>query len=72
MAITWDTRKKLLTIKEAANLLHVHENTLRRWCDEGVIPALRIGPRGDRRILESDVANLLLRLNKNNGDCHRL
>jgi excisionase family DNA binding protein len=56
---------RLLTMTEAAHLLHVHENTLRRWCDNRVIPVLRIGPRGDRRLVESDVYSLKVRLAQN-------
>ena len=46
---------KLLTVKEAAQILHVHENTLKRWTDQGILSAFRIGPRGDRRLQEDDV-----------------
>ncbi len=44
-----------LGVKEAAGMLHVHENTLRRWCDSGKIPGYRIGKRGDRRFLKADL-----------------
>ena len=70
MAIAWESRAKLLTITEAAVVLHVHENTLRRWCDSGVIPAFRIGSRGDRRLLERDVYNLLSHMTGNKGFSH--
>ncbi len=40
---------ELLTIKEAAKLIHVHPNTLRNWEREGKISAVRIGSRRDRR-----------------------
>jgi len=40
---------KLLTTKEAAELLSVHPNTLRRWCNEGLIEFVRFGKRGQRR-----------------------
>lgn len=40
---------ELLTIKEAAQLIHVHPNTLRNWEREGKIQAVRIGSRRDRR-----------------------
>ena len=65
--MTISERTKLLTISEAALLLNVHENTLRRWCNLGFIKAFRIGPRGDRRILASEVVCLKLRLTNNNG-----
>lgn len=40
---------ELLTIKEAAQLINVHPNTLRNWEKEGKIQAVRIGSRRDRR-----------------------
>ena len=70
VAITWDMRIKLLTIQESARILHVHVNTVRRWCDQGIIPAFRVGPRADRRLLESDVISLKSKIMTNHGDCH--
>lgn len=40
---------ELLTLRQAANLLSVHPNTLRNWEREGRISAVRIGSRRDRR-----------------------
>ncbi len=50
----------MLTIQEVAELLHVHSNTLRRWTDQGMMKAYRIGPRGDRRFRAEDVDVFLL------------
>ena len=50
----------MLNVGEACQILNVHENTLRRWSDQGVIKAYRIGPRGDRRFRRDDVAALLV------------
>lgn len=55
----------MLTVREVSRLLHVHSNTLRRWSDQGVIKAYRIGPRGDRRFRPEDIAVLLLQESKN-------
>ena len=44
--------KKLLTIKEAAELFSVSTETLRRWDNQGKLKAVRVGERrgvGDRR-----------------------
>ena len=54
----------MLTVREVSQLLHVHSNTLRRWSDQGIIKAYRIGPRGDRRFRAEDIAVLLLEDNK--------
>jgi len=59
-----DTSKAMLTIREASRLLNVHSNTLRRWADQGLVKAYRIGPRGDRRFRREDIAALLMERTK--------
>ncbi len=49
----------LLTVGQAARLLHVHPNTLRRWEAAGLLRARRLGPRRDRRFVRSEVERLL-------------
>ena len=49
----------LLTISEASEFLNVHPNTLRRWCDSGLIVSYRISSRGDRRFFREDLKNFL-------------
>ncbi len=44
-----ETREKLYKISEVAEILGVHEDTLRNWEKEGLIKPERIGTRGDRR-----------------------
>jgi len=56
--------KSMLTVREASQLLNVHSNTLRRWTDQGILKAYRIGPRGDRRFRAEDIAVMLLEVNK--------
>ena len=34
---------RLLTTKQAAEILNVHENTVRRWSERGIIKPYRIG-----------------------------
>lgn len=46
---------KLLRIKEAAEMLGVNPETLRRWDNEGRLKAVRFGKRGDRRYMEVDL-----------------
>ncbi len=59
-----ETTKSMLTIREASRLLNVHSNTLRRWSEQGIIRAYRIGPRGDRRFRKEEVAALLMERTK--------
>jgi excisionase family DNA binding protein len=51
----------LLTTAEAAELLNVHVNTVRRWSNKGILETYRIGSRGDRRLRQGDVDKLLWR-----------
>jgi excisionase family DNA binding protein len=50
---------ELLTLKEAADFLHCHPNTLRNWDKKGILVAERLGSRGDRRFRKSDILALL-------------
>jgi excisionase family DNA binding protein len=50
---------KMLTIGEVADMLHVHINTVRRWNNQGILKAYRIGPRGVRRFRHQDISNFL-------------
>ncbi len=52
----------LFSPKEAARVLNVHINTLRRWSDRGILKAYRITRRGDRRFKQDDVARLIIKL----------
>ena len=49
----------MLTVREVANVLHVHPNTLRRWADKGVIKSYSISSRGDRRFMSKDINEFL-------------
>jgi DNA-binding transcriptional MerR regulator len=44
-----ETREKLYKISEVAEILGVHEDTLRNWEKEELVKPDRIGIRGDRR-----------------------
>ena len=52
-------RGELLTTQEVAELLYVNIATVRRWSGKGVLKAVRVGPRRDRRFLRKDVLALL-------------
>jgi len=62
-----DGMSNMLTVREVADLLHVHPNTLRRWSNKGRIRAYRITPRGDRRFKREEIVRFLTELN-GNGD----
>ena len=49
----------VLTVGQVAAMLNVHANTVRRWCERGMLRPIRIGPRGDRRFRRSDVDQLM-------------
>ena len=61
-------RPRLLTTRQAAQILNVHENTVRRWSERGIIKHYRIGPRSDRRFTEAEVNALNSRIHENHGD----
>ena len=51
--------EKLLKLSEAAELLNVHPNTLRKWDKKGILVAVRFGERKDRRYKKEDIMKLL-------------
>ena len=52
-------KTKLLRIREAAELLGVNPQTLRRWDNEGRLKAVRIGKRQDRRYKIEDLQKII-------------
>ena len=51
--------KPMLTMREACRLLNVHDNTLRRWSEMGVIKSYRIGIGQQRRFKVEDIKALV-------------
>ena len=54
----------MLTISNVAQLLNVHINTVRRWSNQGILKAYRIGSRGDRRFQLEDITSFLSQKSK--------
>lgn len=54
-----DILNNLLTIKQTSEILNVHPNTLRNWDKSGLLKAVRIGVRRDRRYKKSDVLKFM-------------
>ncbi len=57
--VNYKETESMLTVGDAAHLLHVHINTVRRWSNNGILKAYRIGPRGDRRFKHEDISSFL-------------
>lgn len=52
---------KLLKIREAAEILSVNPETLRRWDRSGKLKAIIISKRGDRRYRQEDIEKFINR-----------
>lgn len=50
---------KLLTIRQAAEVLNVHVETLRRWDKSCKLKAIRVNERGDRRYKPEDLEKIM-------------
>lgn len=50
---------ELLSLKETAEILKCHPNTLRQWDKKGILKAVRFGERRDRRYKKEDILNIV-------------
>lgn len=57
--INKESKQELISIGEAAKILGVHIDTLRRWDKEGTLKAIRIGKRGRRMYKKSEIILIL-------------
>lgn len=53
---------RLLRIREAAEMLGVNPETLRRWDRVGKLKAVIVSVRGDRRYRKEDIENFIKKL----------
>ncbi len=51
--------KRMLTTTEVARFLGVHPNTVRHWADQGLLGAVRLGPRRDRRFTRQELSRFI-------------
>ncbi len=54
-----EAEERWLTIEDVVNLLHVHEQTVRRWIKEGNLPGILLGRKAGYRIRERDLTRFL-------------
>ena len=54
----------ILMVNDVVHLLNVHVSTVRRWSNKGILTVYRIGPQGDHRFQEEDIADFLLQEGK--------
>lgn len=51
-------RAQHVTVREAARLIGVHENTLRKWEERGILRAVHLPGSGFRRIPSSEIERI--------------
>ena len=62
----------LLKVKDVASLLNVSQMTVRRWSDQGILRAIRITGRGDRRFYYDDICRLREEMHANRGHINKI
>lgn len=67
MTTVQEIQGQFVPIRDAARFLCVHENTLRRWSDRGIIKAYRLGGSGHRRFLLQDIVDLRFHMRSHSG-----
>jgi excisionase family DNA binding protein len=57
LAALLDT-EETLTPSQVARLLGLHRNTVRNWVNAGLLPAVKVGRRGDLRVPRSEAVRV--------------
>lgn len=52
------TTKEFLNVRETAQQLGVHENTVRNWADRGVLRGIKLPGSGFRRFPREDIERM--------------
>jgi excisionase family DNA binding protein len=65
------TEQQHIGVREAAQRLGVHENTVRNWAGSGLLESVRLPGSGFRRFREDDVAQLGAVLREHRLEQHR-
>lgn len=58
--LNYERISTMLTTGEVARIFNVHASAVRRWSNQGILKAYRIGPNGDRRFRREDIAVFFL------------
>jgi len=58
---------KILTLRQVADLLNVHPETVRRWDKTKKLISIRVGNRGHRRYQQKELLNILNNHQKRQG-----
>ena len=51
---------RMLTVGQAAAMMSVHPNSVRRWADMEILPSYRFGLRKDRRFKPDEVSAFMV------------
>jgi predicted site-specific integrase-resolvase len=62
--LTNGRNNSVLTTKDVSGMLGIHQNTVRRWSDLGLLRSFRVSQRGDRRYKYEDITSFLDGMNE--------
>jgi excisionase family DNA binding protein len=56
--------EETLTASQVARLIGLHRNTVRNWVNAGLLPAVKVGRRGDLRVPRSEAERVRVMVGK--------